>query len=93
MMPSQDEIERMNRLYGLDKPWYEAYFVWLGNVVQLDLGRSIPQNNKPVLRADRRADAGDAAALGHVADPDVPAVDSDRPVGDGPQPARFASAP
>jgi len=49
MMPSPAEIERMNRLYGLDKPWYEAYFTWLTNVVRLDFGRSIPQNNKPVL--------------------------------------------
>jgi peptide/nickel transport system permease protein len=36
------------RLYGLDKPWYQAYFVWLANVVQLDFGRSISQNNAPV---------------------------------------------
>jgi peptide/nickel transport system permease protein len=42
------EIARLERLYGLDKPWYEAYFVWLTNVVQLDLGRSISQNNAPV---------------------------------------------
>ena len=42
------EIERLNRLYGLDKPWYEAYFYWLGNVVQFDLGKSISQNNAPV---------------------------------------------
>src|SRR5688572_28249046 len=48
-MPSQEEIDRLNRLYGLDKPWYEAYFVWLGNVVRFDLGRSIPQGNVPVL--------------------------------------------
>jgi peptide/nickel transport system permease protein len=48
-MLSPEEIERMNRLYGLDKPWYEAYFVWLMNLLQLDLGRSIPQNNKPVV--------------------------------------------
>lgn len=48
-MPSQADIKRRERLYGLDKPWYEAYFVWLGNVVRLDLGRSIPQNNTPVL--------------------------------------------
>ncbi len=52
MDPSQHlspaEIERLNRLYGLDKPWYEAYFVWLGNVVRLDMGRSISQNNAPV---------------------------------------------
>jgi peptide/nickel transport system permease protein len=44
------EIERLNRLYGLDKPWHEAYLVWLKKVMQLDFGRSIPQNNKPVLR-------------------------------------------
>jgi peptide/nickel transport system permease protein len=48
-MPSEADIKRWERLYGLDKPWYQAYFVWLGNVVRLDLGRSIPQNNTPVL--------------------------------------------
>lgn len=42
------EIERMNRLYGLDKPWYEAYFIWLKNVAQFDFGRSIPKNNARV---------------------------------------------
>jgi peptide/nickel transport system permease protein len=49
-MMSPADQERLNRLYGLDKPWYQAYFVWLGNVVRLDLGRSIPQNNRPVWR-------------------------------------------
>jgi peptide/nickel transport system permease protein len=48
-MASPDEIKRWERLYGLDKPWYEAYFIWLGNVVQGDFGRSIPKNNRPVL--------------------------------------------
>jgi peptide/nickel transport system permease protein len=47
---SKAEIERLNRLYGLDKPWYQAYLVWLGNVVRLDLGKSISQNNAPVAR-------------------------------------------
>jgi peptide/nickel transport system permease protein len=47
-MLKPEEIARLNRLYGLDKPWHEAYFVWLSNVMRLDLGRSIPQNNKPV---------------------------------------------
>jgi peptide/nickel transport system permease protein len=47
-MVGPDQIARLNRLYGLDKPWYQAYFVWLGNIVRLDLGRSIPQNNRPV---------------------------------------------
>ncbi len=45
---SPEEIVRLNRLYGLDKPWYEAYFVWFKNVCQGDLGRSISQNNAPV---------------------------------------------
>jgi peptide/nickel transport system permease protein len=45
---SQQQIDQQKKLYGLDKPWYQAYFVWLGNVLTLDLGRSIPQNNKPV---------------------------------------------
>lgn len=49
-MLSPAEIERMNKLYGLDKPWYQAYFVWLSNVVRGDLGKSIPQNNRPVAR-------------------------------------------
>ena len=47
-MPSPAEIKRLNHLYGLDKPWYEAYFVWLGNVIRLDFGRSIPKNNRDV---------------------------------------------
>ncbi len=45
---SPAELERLNRLYGLDKPWYQAYWVWLGNTVRGDLGKSIPQNNAPV---------------------------------------------
>ena len=35
------DLDRMKAAYGLDKPWYQAYFVWLGNVVRGDLGRSI----------------------------------------------------
>lgn len=35
------DIERMEKIYGLDKPWYQAYFLWLGNLVQGDLGNSI----------------------------------------------------
>jgi peptide/nickel transport system permease protein len=45
-----DEIARLNRLYGLDKPWHEAYLIWLGNVVRLDLGTSLSNNNAPVAR-------------------------------------------
>lgn len=49
-MASPDDIKRFERLYGLDKPVYEAYFIWLKNVVTGDFGRSIPKNNEPVLR-------------------------------------------
>ncbi|RPI88825.1 MAG: ABC transporter permease, partial [Planctomycetaceae bacterium] len=43
------DIERMNRDYGLDKPWQQAYLVWLGNVLRGDLGRSFARK-EPVLR-------------------------------------------
>jgi len=43
------DIGRMQRDYGLDKPWYQAYFVWLGNVVKGDLGRSFFRK-EPVAR-------------------------------------------
>lgn len=46
---SPEAIERLNRLYGLDKPWYEAYFVWAGNLAQGDLGVSFSRNYRPVL--------------------------------------------
>ena len=36
-----EDLERMKRIYGLDKPWPVGYAQWLGNVVQGDLGRSI----------------------------------------------------
>lgn len=48
-MASEDDIKRYYKLYGLDKPVYEAYFIWLKNIVRGDFGRSIPKNNQPVL--------------------------------------------
>ena len=36
-----DDLKRMEKIYGLDKPWYEAYWLWASNLVQLDLGKSI----------------------------------------------------
>ena len=46
---SADDIKRMERVYGLDKPWYLAYFQWIGNVGRLELGRSISRK-QPVTR-------------------------------------------
>jgi peptide/nickel transport system permease protein len=49
--PSQQITERdyelLKKAYGLDKPWYTAYFYWLGNLAQLDLGQGI-RDRKPV---------------------------------------------
>lgn len=38
---NEADFERMKAAYGLDKHWCQAYFIWLSNVVQGDLGRSI----------------------------------------------------
>lgn len=35
------DIEQIKRSLGLDQPLYKRYFVWLGNVLQGDLGRSM----------------------------------------------------
>ncbi|GAB3309345.1 ABC transporter permease subunit [Epidermidibacterium keratini] len=43
-----EAIERINRLYGFDRPLYEQYFTWLGRLLQGDFGNSI-QTNRPVL--------------------------------------------
>src|ERR671939_146875 len=37
---SQAQIDRLNELIGLNRPWYVRYFIWLGNVVQGDWGSS-----------------------------------------------------
>lgn len=37
---SPETIEQMRRQYGLDRPWYEQYFFWLANAVQLNFGYS-----------------------------------------------------
>ncbi len=38
---TQQEIDEIRVKYGLDQPLYVQYFIWLGDVVQGDLGRSI----------------------------------------------------
>lgn len=43
-----DAIERVNELYGFNRPWYEQYFIWAGKLLQGDFGASI-QTSRPVL--------------------------------------------
>jgi peptide/nickel transport system permease protein len=45
----QEQYERIRKIYGLDEPWYTAYFGWLGKIVRLDLGYSLYQK-QPVSR-------------------------------------------
>ncbi len=43
-----ENVEKLNRSLGLDKSIFEQYFIWLGNLLQGDLGRSYSLN-RPVL--------------------------------------------
>src|SRR5680860_1718111 len=36
-----EDLERIRQNLGLDRPWYERYFVWLSDVAQGDLGLSL----------------------------------------------------
>ncbi|MEX2173635.1 MAG: ABC transporter permease [Pirellulaceae bacterium] len=44
---SDGDYELLKKAYGLDKDWYVAYFYWIGNVFQGDLGSSF-RERKPV---------------------------------------------
>ena len=50
----EDQLNQLKAFYGFDKPWYQAYGIWLLKTVQLDFGQSF-RYNEPVLRviADR----------------------------------------
>lgn len=47
-MLSEAQRASLERYFGLDKPAIEQYFVWLGNVLQGDLGYSV-RHGEPVL--------------------------------------------
>jgi peptide/nickel transport system permease protein len=49
---SNADYERLKKIYGLDKPWPEAYVTWITNVVRLDFGHSISRK-QPVARLIR----------------------------------------
>jgi peptide/nickel transport system permease protein len=44
---SEDDLKRLEQIYGLDKHWSLAYIQWLGNVARLDMGRSF-REKRPV---------------------------------------------
>ena len=39
-----ENVEKLNRDLGLDKPLVQQYFIWLGNMLQGDFGRSFSLN-------------------------------------------------
>ena len=41
--------QRLDALYGLDKPLYVQYFDWLARLVRLDFGNSMSADARPVL--------------------------------------------
>lgn len=43
-VPQAEDLERMREMFGLNKPWYVAYFSWLGNTLQGNLGDSLSRN-------------------------------------------------
>jgi len=44
---SEEQLATVKAYYGFDKPWYAAYFSWLGKIVKFDLGQST-RYNEPV---------------------------------------------
>ncbi len=50
-----DARERLNALYGLDRPLHEQYFSWLKRMVVLDFGDSMSSDPRPVI--DKIAEA------------------------------------
>ncbi len=44
----QEDLDRMKKAYGLDKPWPIAYGLWMRNLARLDMGRSFYEK-QPVL--------------------------------------------
>jgi microcin C transport system permease protein len=47
MALSEEQLAQLKAYYGFDRPWYESYALWLGKVIQGDLGTSY-RYNEPV---------------------------------------------
>jgi peptide/nickel transport system permease protein len=37
---SEEDLARLNKTFGLDRPWYEGYFLWISRLPRGDLGPS-----------------------------------------------------
>jgi len=45
---TEEDLDRIRDKWGLDDPWYEQYFSWVGNLAQGDMGISIVRVGQPV---------------------------------------------
>lgn len=48
-LADQDARERLQKLYGLDKPLYRQYWNWLSSLARLDFGNSLSGDRRPVI--------------------------------------------
>ncbi len=46
---NKEVVERLRKLYGLDKPLYQQYIDWVKRIVRLDFGLSMSQDRTPVI--------------------------------------------
>lgn len=44
---TQEQVDRIQARWGLDKPWYQQYFTWISNFLQGDFGTSIVRTGVP----------------------------------------------
>jgi peptide/nickel transport system permease protein len=52
---TDEQILAIQRRWGLDRPWYEQYMIWFGNMLRGDLGISVYRDGAPVNRLIREA--------------------------------------
>lgn len=43
-----EQIEAIRHQWGLDRPWYEQYFTWVGNMARGNFGQSVIRVGQPV---------------------------------------------
>lgn len=50
-----EQLDRIRDNWGLNDPWYQQYFTWIGNLLRFDLGVSIVRTGTPALDMIRDA--------------------------------------
>ena len=45
---TEEQLAAIDRKWGFDKPWYEQYYLWIGNLATGDLGTSVVRTGEEV---------------------------------------------